>query len=119
MKRRNCNSGLRALVFAAALLGALGAMNPSLAQPATDDSARQPQAPAAGVVNINAATVTELMRLPGVGEAKARAIIARREQRAFQRVEEIMRVKGIGRATFRRLRPMLSIEGETTLGAKP
>jgi competence protein ComEA len=74
-----------------------------------------PEAP--GVVNINTATVEQLTRLPGIGETRAEAILAARQARPFRRVQEIMRVRGIGRATFRKLRPMLAVEGETTLPA--
>lgn len=72
-----------------------------------------------GTVNIQTASAEQLQLLPGVGPAKAQAIVAARERRAFRRVEDIMRVRGIGRATFRRLRPMLSVEGPTTLTARP
>jgi competence protein ComEA len=74
-----------------------------------------PEAP--GVVNINTATVEQLARLPGIGETRAEAILAARQARPFRRVQEIMRGRGIGRATFRKLRPMLAVEGETTLPA--
>jgi competence protein ComEA len=68
------------------------------------------------VVNINAASAEELERLPGIGPSRARAILALRAQlKRFTRLEELLRVKGIGRATFRRLRPLLSLQGETTL----
>lgn len=72
-------------------------------------------ADAAGVVNIQTASVDELQRLPGIGPSKAAAIVAQRERSAFRRVEDILRVRGIGRATFRRLRPMLTVSGPTTL----
>jgi competence protein ComEA len=68
-----------------------------------------------GVVNIQTASADELQRLPGIGPSKAAAIIAQRERAAFRRVEDIMRVRGIGRATFRRLRTMLTVSGPTTL----
>lgn len=68
-----------------------------------------------GVVNINTATEDELMRLPGIGPAKARAIVQARERNRFRRPEDILRVRGIGRATFRRLSPMLRVDGPTTL----
>jgi competence protein ComEA len=73
---------------------------------------------ASGVVNINTATETELGRLPGIGPSKAAAIVAFRARgRQFQRVEDLLRVRGIGRATFRQLRPMLTINGPTTMAA--
>lgn len=72
--------------------------------------------PVTGTVNINTASAAELERLPGIGPSRARAILALRAQLTkFTRLEELLRVKGIGRATFRRLRPMLSLDGATTL----
>jgi competence protein ComEA len=69
-----------------------------------------------GVVNVNTATASELERLPRVGPARAQAILALRAQlKRFSKVEQLLRVKGIGRATFRKLRPLLALEGPTTL----
>jgi competence protein ComEA len=70
---------------------------------------------ASGVVNLNTATEDELVRLPGIGASKARAIIEARQRNRFRRVEDVLRVRGIGRATLRRLAPMLRVEGPTTL----
>lgn len=76
------------------------------------------QATVGGVVNINTATVAELSFLPGVGPSKAQAIVKYRQSREFKKVEDIMRVKGIGRQSFKQLRPYLTIEGNTTLTKK-
>lgn len=118
---KNINSLRTSLV--AATLAALGLLGPGLVTATADAQARRSapvtsvDAPAApeGVVNIQTATAEELQRLPGVGPSKAAAIIAFRERTAFRRVEDILRVRGIGRATFRRLRPYLSVSGPTTL----
>ena len=72
-------------------------------------------ASAEGVINIQTASAEELQRLPGIGPSKADAIIAQRTRVPFRRIEDILRVRGIGRATFRRLRPHLSVTGATTL----
>ena len=72
----------------------------------------------AGVVNINTATEAELIRLPGIGPSKAQAILKLRARMgSFSRVENLLRVRGIGRKTLQKLRPMLTLKGETTLVA--
>lgn len=106
-------------ILATLTLAALGVLAPALA-PSTVHAQRQApavEAPASaeGVVNIQTASAEELQRLPGIGPSKAAAIIAFRERTAFRRVEDILRVRGIGRATFRRLRPYLTVSGQTTL----
>jgi competence protein ComEA len=69
-----------------------------------------------GVVNLNTASGDELERLPGIGPSRARSILELRTRlKRFVRVEDLLRVKGIGRATFRRLRPLITLEGPTTL----
>ena len=66
---------------------------------------RAPQRP----VNLNTATVTELMQLPHIGAKTAERIVAFRKQHGgFRRVEELMNVKGIGEKSFTRLKPHLS-----------
>lgn len=72
-----------------------------------------------GVVNIQTASAEQLQLLPGIGPAKAQAIVESRERRAFRRPEDLLRVRGIGRATFRRLRPMITVDGPTTLTEQP
>jgi competence protein ComEA len=72
-----------------------------------------------GVVNINAASAVELQLLPGVGPAKAELIVAYRRLRPFRSIEELARVKGIGPKTVRKLKPHLSIRGETTARVSP
>lgn len=81
-------------------------------------SAAEPKQQKSQVVNINTATVTELAFLPGVGESKATAIIKHRERRPFKKIEDIVRVKGIGRKSFKKMRAYLSISGATTATAK-
>jgi competence protein ComEA len=83
-------------------------------QPAHDRDAEP------GVVNINTASAEELERLPGIGPTRARAILALRGRISrFTRSEELLRVKGIGRATYRKLRALVVLAGETTLVSPP
>jgi competence protein ComEA len=71
-----------------------------------------------GVVNLNTATVEELQLLPGIGESRARAVIEERKRRGgFQKVEDLLEVKGIGEAGLARLRPHVTLEGKTTAHA--
>jgi competence protein ComEA len=53
----------------------------------------------------------ELRRLPGVGEKRADAIlVVRKRLGRFSRVEDLLRVKGVGRATLRKWRPLVRLE---------
>ena len=65
------------------------------------------------LININTAGAAELETLPGIGPSKSRAIIDYREKRPFGKIEDIMRVKGIGRKSFLKLKPFLSVSGES------
>ena len=67
-----------------------------------------------GVVNLNTAPAEVLALLPGVGPSKAAAILVYRGRRPFRTVDELVRIKGIGRKMVRRLRPHLAIAGPTT-----
>lgn len=109
----------RALVALGVLLASLAAPLPGLVVGAASAqeaaSTQEAEAARPGVVNLNTATEEELMRLPGVGPSRAAAIVAMRQRRPFRRAQEILRVRGIGRATFRRLEPHLAVDGPTTL----
>ena len=63
-------------------------------------------------LNLNTATEEELMRLPGIGEELARRIVAYRiTNGAFQSIEEIMEVSGIGQGKFEALKDRITVEG--------
>jgi competence protein ComEA len=71
-----------------------------------------PRRPPEHPIDLNRATVTELMQLPRVGPRTAQRIIDfRQEHGPFQRTEELMQVKGIGEKTFQRLQPYVTVEG--------
>jgi competence protein ComEA len=61
-------------------------------------------------VNVNAAPVDELMRLPGVGPVTAQAIVAARAEKPFRSVADLDRVRGIGPKTLDKLRPFVVTE---------
>lgn len=63
---------------------------------------------AAFQVNINEADWPELAQLPGIGETLAKRIVASRQAEGeFRHVDDLQRVRGIGRVTLDRLRPYL------------
>lgn len=63
-----------------------------------------------GCVNINTAGVTELDSLPGIGALTAQKIIDYRNTNGKFRVpEDIMKVKGIGKAKYEKLKNRISI----------
>ena len=67
-----------------------------------------------GVINLNTTPAEVLSLLPGVGPAKAAAILIYRKRRPFRTVDELVRIKGIGRKMVRRLRVHLAVAGPTT-----
>jgi competence protein ComEA len=63
-----------------------------------------------GAVNLNTATKDELVELPGIGPAKAQAIIDYRTANGpFKSVEQLKDVKGIGAKRFEKLKPELTV----------
>ena len=55
-------------------------------------------------ININTATVTELEALPGIGPAKAEAIVKYREEKGnFKSAEDLKNVQGIGDKMYEKI----------------
>ncbi|MEA2753298.1 MAG: competence protein ComEA [Myxococcales bacterium] len=91
---------------------------PLLAVTATDRAPTTP--PASGPhgratpeepVYLNQASVEELRRLPGVGPKRAEAILVLRQRLGrFQRVEDLLRVKGVGRGAVKKWRPLVRLD---------
>ena len=62
-----------------------------------------------GKISLNTATIDELMTLPGIGESKAEAILKYREEvGAFQSIEELKEVNGIGEAIFDQIKESIT-----------
>jgi len=58
------------------------------------------------LTDINSATRSELQTLPGIGKVKAKRIIS---GRPYKNINDLLRVKGIGKKTLEKLRPYLRI----------
>ena len=67
--------------------------------------------PAYSAVNINTATQSELEAVKGVGPAKAKAIISYRESKGgFKSLDELVNVKGFGKASIEKLKSDLVVQ---------
>ena len=110
-------------VHSAAAPAEASAAAPSVAAPAaapTEHSAAVPvqtgqtaaasPASVSGLINLNTASKEELMTLPGIGEAKADAIIRyRTEYGAFAHIEEVMNISGIKEAAFEKIKDLIAV----------
>lgn len=63
-----------------------------------------------GLININTASLDDLISLPGIGEAYAQRIIDYRNEKAFGSVEEIKNIKGIGDKTFEKIKDLITAD---------
>lgn len=103
-------SSLLFAVLASLSLAAVAAETPKSesAKPAAVQVAQVAQV---AVVNLNTADADTLQReLAGIGETKAKAIVAYREEHGnFASVDELLEVKGIGQATLEKNRDKLSV----------
>jgi competence protein ComEA len=62
------------------------------------------------LINLNTASLDELMTLPGIGEDRANAIIAYRSKSGgFKTIENILDISGIGPSTFDRLKDLITV----------
>ena len=63
------------------------------------------------LVNINTAGIEELMTLPGIGEVRATAIIDyRRQEGEFEKIEDVMNVKGIKTGIFSKISSLICVK---------
>jgi competence ComEA-like helix-hairpin-helix protein len=71
-----------------------------------------------GRVDLNTATAAELETLPGVGPAKAQAIVAHRDVAPFKNADELVEVKGIGEKLYAQLKDRVTVSAAPA-GRKP
>ena len=101
-------SGICAILVISVLLLIV---NPAMAQDNKDEAVKAKETLASmQQVNINEADADTLATLKGIGKKRALKIIEYREQNGpFQKPEDIMKVKGIGRKIFEQNKEFIAI----------
>ena len=63
-------------------------------------------------LDLNKASAGQLTELPGIGTITANRIVEWRDEHGpFRRIEDLMKVKGIGEKSFEKLRPHVKVSG--------
>jgi competence protein ComEA len=94
----------------AAVLGLAACASAALAEETALPTRAEPAAGESAPLDLNNASAAELESLPGIGPSRARAILAFRETHGgFHSVSQLLRIKGIGRAMLRKLRPLVTV----------
>lgn len=99
-----------ALFLLLSVLGLAACSGVALAEEPALEAGGPPAAGATALIDLNSASAAELESLPGIGPSRARAILTFREaQGGFRSVSQLLRIKGIGRAMLRKLRPLVTV----------
>jgi comEA protein len=66
--------------------------------------------PAVHSVDLNSANAEELQQVPGIGASTAKAIVNFRQKSGpFQKIDDLLAIKGISKARLEKMRPYLTI----------
>jgi competence protein ComEA len=61
-------------------------------------------------IDLNTATMEQLHTLKGIGHKKAVAILEYRKEHNFTKIEDIMKVKGIGKKMFEKIKSEIEVK---------
>ena len=96
---------------------------PKESRTTVDPLAEKPKTKSSGqaartALDVNQATAQQLQQLPGIGPVLAGRIVEFRNSRGgFTNVDELRRVKGIGRKTFERIRAFIAVVPPVSISA--
>jgi competence ComEA-like helix-hairpin-helix protein len=66
--------------------------------------------PLAHPLDLNTATAEQLQQVPGIGPSTAKAIVNfRRKSGPFQKIEDLLAIKGVSKARLEKMRPYLTL----------
>ena len=107
-KRPSARSGaITAAGLALSLLCLLAGAAPLSASPEAPSAAKSgPAQP----IDINSASVEQLTAVPGIGPSLAQRIVEfRKKEGPFQRVEDLLKIRGIGERSLEKIRPHVKV----------
>ena len=82
---------------------------------AASTAASQSGPPLTGKININTATRQQLIMLPGIDRSLSFKIVMHRKRHRLTKIEDILKVEGIDRQVYAKIKPFIVVEGKTTL----
>ncbi|HKO31221.1 MAG TPA: helix-hairpin-helix domain-containing protein [Nitrospiraceae bacterium] len=92
---------------------ATGVSSSSVALMSDQPSAVAPKRSHKGLLDLNRATEADFNALPGIGPRLAERILEyRKSAGAFHSLDELRAVKGIGKKTFERIRPLITVSSD-------
>ncbi len=103
---------LAAVALAGSMLGASGSPLPvDVPVPLIAETEFRAQTEERRPIDVNSATADDLQKIPGIGEALARRIIEFREEHGpFEKIDDLLNVRGIGTTSLEKLRPYLAVK---------